>query len=400
MSALPSSRAASPQASRFAPPSPPFVDVNRSLIANDPRDYWRELQAGGVFLDPGGYYAVTRREDVAAALRDYTTFASARKPLSPSGPGLKKLPLPVPIAYDPPEHSRFRRVLQPFFSSRAADQLRPALQAQASALIEAIAPTGGCEAISEIADPFPFGVLTTICGLPSDDRDKLAALSDVDWDKPGSPPGSDLFAYLAEAIARDERPVLAAQLLAGDDPLTEEEVIGFYGLLCLAQDGMQGAIGSALLHLARNPRLRSLLRDHPDQFGAFVEEIVRLETPLPFIGRITTKEVTIDGVRIPAGSVVRLCLASTNLDDSEKSSVTVTDNDKIHSKPHWGFGGGIHRCLGAAVARMELTVVVTEWLRAVPDFELEPDFTPRFTFTQGGAIKPSRLPLRWEQSRS
>jgi len=385
--------------SRFALPSPPFVDANRSVIANEPRDYRRELRAGGVFVDMGGYFAVTRREDVVAALCDPATFGSARKPITPSGAGTKALPIPVPIAYDPPEHSRFRRILQPFFSSRAADELLPALREQASDLIGAIAPRGRCEAISEIADPFPFGALTTICGLPPDDRDKLAALSDVDWDTPGSP-GSDLFTYLVEAIGRDERPARAAQLLSGDDPFTEEEVIGFYGLLCLAQDGMQAAIGSALLHLARNPGLRSLLRDNPDQFGAFFEEIVRLETPLPFIGRVTTKEVTIDDVRIPAGSVVRLCLASANLEDSGKSAVTVTEDEKIHPKPHWGFGGGVRRCLGAVMARMEMIVLVTEWLRAIPDFELEPDFAPRFTFTQGGAIKPSRLPLRWKPSRS
>jgi|GEM_PF-5710721 len=168
---------------------PPFVEADRTVIAVDPRDYWRVLQGGGVFLDPSGYYTVTRRADVAAALRDYSTFASARKPLTPSGTGVKALPMPVPIAYDPPEHSRFRRILQPFFSSRAADQLRNSLREQASVLIDAIAPACGCEAISAIADPFPFGALTTICGLPADDRDKLAALSDVDWDKPGSPPG-------------------------------------------------------------------------------------------------------------------------------------------------------------------------------------------------------------------
>jgi cytochrome P450 len=176
-------------------------------------------------------------------------------------------------------------------------------------------------------------------------------------------------------------------------------VIAFYGLLCLAQDGMQGGIGSALLRLARNPELRSLLRDNPDQLGAFAEEIVRLESPLPFIGRFTTKAVTIDGVTIPAGSVVRLCLASSNLDGPENPSVNVTDDEEIRPTSHWGFGGGVHRCLGAALARIELSVVVTEWLRAVPDFELEPDFVPRFTFTQGGAIKPGSLPLRWGQPR-
>lgn len=392
-------RAARGQVSRFADAPPEFVDSTRTLLAKEPEDYWRELRAGGVFRDQGGYYVVARREDVAAALRDHATFSSARKALAPSGAGTRSLPMPVPIAYDPPLHSRFRRILQPYFSSRAADQLMPAWREQASALIDAVAPNGGCEAVSAVADPFPFGALTTLCGLPFDERDKLAELSDVNWDAAGgAPPGSELLSYLLDAIAHDKRPALAAQLLSGDDPITEEELIGLYSLLCLAQDGMQGAIGSALLQLARNPGLCTLLRDDPEQYGAFVEEQVRLATPLPFIGRFTTTEVDIDGVTIPAGSVVRLCLASANLEDGDEPSATTIDEKKIRARPHLGFGGGVHRCLGAALARMELTVVVSEWLRAVPDFELEPDFVPRFTFTMGGAIKPSSLLLRWPQS--
>jgi cytochrome P450 len=350
-----------------------------------------------VFRDLSGYYVVTRGEDVRAALRSHATFASRRKQLPPSGAGVKSLPIPVPIAYDPPEHTRFRRILRPFFSPQAVDKLLPALREQASALIDAVAPNGACEAISDIAWPFPFGALVTLCGLPLKDRDRLAAWAEaINWDMPGSGPASELLNYLVEAIAGDEPPALAAQLLTGDDPLTEDEVIGFYALLCFAQDGMQAAIGSALLQLAREPRLRSLLRDNPDQIRVFAEEVVRLETPLPFIGRFTTQDLTIADVTIPAGSVVRLCLASANLDDSEESSVTVTDHGRIRPKPHRSFGGGVHRCLGKALARTELTVIVAEWLRAIPDFELERGFTPRFTFTQGGAITPSSLPLRWD----
>ena len=110
--------------------------------------------------------------------------------------------------------------------------------------------------------------------------------------------------------------------------------------------------------------------------------------------------MTIADVTIPAGSVVALCLASTNLDDSEKSSVTVTDGAAIRPKSHRSFGAGVHRCLGKALARMELTVIVSEWLCVVTDFELERDFAPSFTFTQGGAVTPSSLPLRWEPPRS
>jgi cytochrome P450 len=384
-----------------ARPAPPFVDASRSVIAKDPRDYWRELQASGVFIDLSGFYLVTRRDDVLAALRNYATFASRRKPRTTPGAGVKSIPIPVPLAYDPPDHTRFRRILQPYFSPRAVDGLLPALREQASVLINAVAVDGACEAISDIANPFPFGALMTLCGLSLDDRDKVRAWAEaVNWDMPASPTAFELLNYLVEAIASDPRPALAAQLLTGDDPLTEDEVLAFYVLLCSAQDAIQAAIGSAFLQLARNPRLRSLLRDNPDQIGAFVEELLRLETPFPFIGRFTTQEVTIADVTIPAGSVVALCLASTNFDDSEKSSVTVTDDGKIRPKRHRSFGAGVHRCLGKALARMELTVIVAEWLRAVPDFELESGFAPGFTFTQGGAVTPSSLPLRWGQPRS
>lgn len=382
--------------SDFPPTLPPFADADRTVIAADPKEYWRELQAEGVFVGMGGYYLVTRREDVLAALGDYATFSSRRQPLPLPGAGMKPLPTPVPLAYDPPAHSRFRRILQPYFTARAADELLPALREQASALIGALLPRGGCDAIADVSIPFPFGVLTALCGLPLGDRDKLAAWAqDVNWDTPGSPHASGLFAYLVETITGDERPALASQLLTGADPLTENEVIGFYALLCSAQDAIQAAIGSALLYLARDRRLRRCLRDNPDRIGAFIEELLRLETPFPFIGRFTARQVTLAGVTIPAGSVVVLCLATTNLEAGDGSSVSVTDDGKIQPKRHQSFAAGIHRCLGKALARMELTVIINEFLNAITDFELEPDFTPRFTFTPGGAVMPSSLPLRW-----
>jgi cytochrome P450 len=377
------------------------MDESRSLIAENPRDYWRTLRDGAVFREPSGYYVLARRDDVRAALRNHETFVSRRKQLTRFGAGIKSIPTALPIAYDPPDHTRFRRILRPYFGPQAVDGLVSALREQASALIGAVAANGGCEAISDIADPFPFGALATLCGLPLDDRDKVVAWAEeVNWDMPASAQASELISYLIEAIEGDEKPALAAQLLTGDDPLTQDEVIGLFTLLYFAQDGMQAAIGSALLHLARSPQLRSVLRDKPDQVRVFAEEVLRLETPLPFIGRFTNRAVTIADVTIPAGSPVRLCLASANLGDSEESSVVVGDNGKIRPRQHRSFGGGIHRCLGKTLARTELAVIVTEWLRAVPDFELERGFTPRFTFRQGGSVVLSSLPLRWGQPQS
>ncbi|MCV7351151.1 cytochrome P450 [Mycobacterium parmense] len=382
--------------SRFALPPPPFLDENRCLIADDPRDYWRTLRDGAVFRELSGYYVLARGEDVRAALRDPRTFGSRRKELAPAGGWVKTELIPLPIAYDPPDHTRYRQILRPYFGPQAVNGLTSQLREHAAALVGAVASDGACEAIGDIADPYPFGALAILCGLPLEDRDKVVAWADdVIWDVPGSAQTSQLLRYLIEAIEAEEKPALAARLLTGDDPLTQDEVIGLFALLYFAQDGMQSAIGSALLHLARNPELRSLLRENPDQVRAFAEEVLRLETPLPFIGRFTNRDVTVAGVTIPAGSPVRLCLASANLGDGKESSVVVGDDGRIPPKQHRTFGGGIHRCLGKTMARMELAVIVTEWLRAVPDFELEPGFTPRFSFRQGGAVVLSRLPLRW-----
>ena len=181
---------------------------------------------------------------------------------------------------------------------------------------------------------FRSGQCAALCGLAFEDRDKLAAWADaVNWDAPWSPPGFELLNYLVEAIGSDERPALAAEAALRRGPLhrrRSDRVLDT--LLCFAQDGMQAAIGSALLQLAQNPQLRSLLRENPDQIRAFAEEVIRLETPLPFIGRFTTRDVTIAGVTIPAGSVVRLCLASANLDVGVESLVTVTDNKRSASR--------------------------------------------------------------------
>ena len=121
------------------------------------------------------------------------------------------------------------------------------------------------------------------------------------------------------------------------------------------------------------------LRENPDEIRVFVEEIVRLEPPAPIVPRVTTGEVTVGGVTFPPDTRVRLCLAAINRDDSDAISTNdVVMDGKVH--PHWGFGGGPHRCLGSHLARMELTLIVEEWLKRVPDFELAAEANPEIVF--------------------
>ena len=157
-------------------------------------------------------------------------------------------------------------------------------------------------------------------------------------------------------------------------------------------DTVTSAIGAAMLELARRPGLRSELRGKPDQVSGFVEEMIRLEPPAPIVGRVTTEPVTVAGVTLPAGAEVRLCLGAINRDGSDATSGDdLVMDGKVHK--HWGFGGGAHRCLGSHLARMELNLVVTEWLKRIPDFELEPGYRPEITWPSATCTLP-KLPLR------
>jgi cytochrome P450 len=118
-----------------------------------------------------------------------------------------------------------------------------------------------------------------------------------------------------------------------------------------------------------------------------------LEPPAPIVPRVTTQSVTVAGVTLQAGTRVRLCLAAINRDDSDDISTNeVVMDGKVHR--HWGFGGGPHRCLGSHLARLELTLIVNEWLKRVPDFELAPGYTPEIVFP-ANTFALASLPLRY-----
>jgi cytochrome P450 len=335
---------------------------------------------------------------VLAALRNPKVFSS-RLALQPPG-----YPLPVvPLAFDPPEHTRYRKILQPYFSPQGLSKSRPVLQRHAAEMIAALAERGKCEAMADFARLYPFQVFLDLYGLPLEDRDKLIGWKDaVIADKPQLSPadidaGNQLLAYLADLIQqRRQNPGtdMLSQVMTGDGEFSDLELLGMSHLLILAGlDTVTAAIGFSLFELARRPELRDALRDNPRQIRVFVEEIVRLEPSAPVAPRVTTEMVKVGGMTLPAGTPVRLCMAAVNRDGSDVMSTDELVMDgKVHR--HWGFGGGPHRCLGSHLARIELTIVVAEWLKQIPDFELPPDYAPEIKFpSKTFALK--ELPLRW-----
>ncbi|OBI19256.1 cytochrome P450 [Mycobacterium sp. E2497] len=347
---------------------------------------WKTVRDAGPVVYMDGWYYLTRREDVLTALRDPGTFSS-KKAFDELG---SPLPL-VPISFDPPEHTRFRKILQPFFSPHTLKGMLPSLQKQAISIVDAAAGKHECDVMADIAIPYPSQVFLTLFGLPLQDRDRLIAWKDnvialselPSMEGADLAPALELVTYVSEAInERRQNPGndLLSQVLTGDDPLDDAEAIGLSFLFVLAGlDTVTASMGFALLELARNPKLRRTLRDNPDEIRVFVEEMVRLEPPAPIVPRVTTREVTIGGVTLPADTRLRLCLAAINRDDSDEISANdVVMDGKIH--PHWGFGGGPHRCLGSHLARMELSLIVEEWLKRVPEFDLAPGCEPEIVF--------------------
>jgi cytochrome P450 len=360
---------------------------------------WAELRNAGPVLAGDGWYYFTRREDVLAALRDSDVFSSQRAFDAMVSP----VPM-VPLAFDPPEHTRYRRILHPFFGPHALAEVLPSLQQQAAEIIERIAAGDECEVVADLATPYPSQVFLTLFGLPLEDRERLIAWKDgvlavaldPDPDPAALVPAAELFGYLTVAVEeqrRKPRGGVLSQVLAHDDPLTDAEAIGLSLVFVLAGlDTVTAAISTTMLELARRPDVCARLRESPHEIAAFVEEMIRLEPPAPLVGRVTTREVTVAGVTLPAGAQVRLCLGAINRDGTDETSTDdLVLDGKLHK--HWGFGGGPHRCLGAPLARMELKLVVTEWLRRIPDFELAPGHVPEITWPAATCSPPS-LPLR------
>jgi cytochrome P450 len=357
-----------------------------------------ELRAGGPVVEVDGAYHLTRREDVLAVLQNSEVYSAVRQRGAAILAGFDVVALDaLPLTLDPPDHTRYRKMLAPLLAGAVRD-LVPVLTGQAGALIDAVAASGGCDAMASVAHPFAAQAFMTLCGFPLDDSDRVArwvgTLLDPSTDD-GCPYLSavfEMFGYLTAAVGeRRSNPGLAGVLSPLVAGLNDSEAVAMSMVLALGGLEIVATTAcNALWVLAMDPQLRDVLLDDPKQVPVFVDEILRLE-PTMEPARWCTRDVTIAGVQIPAGSAVRLHLGVINRDEGD--GITVVDG-RIVRRRHWSFGAGPHRCPGAHLARAELTVMITEWLRRIPEFSLDVS-----GIYKGGAVPLPRLPLRWSVAK-
>ncbi len=355
---------------------------------------WRFVRdAGDVFQDADGTWYLTSLDAVQFAHRNPDIFSSARAFDELGSP----VPL-IPIAIDPPDHVRYRRVLDQMLAPRVVNALEDNLRAQIRDLVAAFSGRGTCDVMDDIARLYPTQVFLTLFGLPLSDRDRFIQWSEtiIENSTVGSGEPSPevienamaLFVYLQGHIeqkrAQPGDDMLSRVLaLPDDEAWSDEEVLGLCFLFTLAGlDTVAAEIGFVMLYLARHPELRATVAADPDAVMPAIEEILRLELPAPITPRVTLCDVEVDGVAIPEGSTVMLCLATANREPgrfAHRDDVVLEQSDRNHLS----FGGGIHRCLGAHLARRELRLVVEEFHKVIPDYAVAPGFEPEIVWPSG-----------------
>jgi cytochrome P450 len=359
--------------------------------------------AGPVIRSPRGAYLIVSSEAAEFALKHPELFSSKRA-FDMAGSPLAM----VPIAFDPPEHTRYRRVLQPFFSPRGTASWLPMVRALAGELIDGFAARGECDLVADLAVPLPAQVFLTLFGLPLEDRDRLIAWKEAlinNFGLPGGEPpsqraarmGAQLYEYLVGHIAKRRQDPGTEDLLGllladtSDERLSDDELLGLSFLFVLAGlETVTSALSTAFAALAASPALRRQIVADPGVIPAAVEELLRYDGPVVFVPRIATQDVDLAGQTIPAGSYVMITIAVASRDPAEHP-----DPDTIvfeRQERSLAFGGGPHRCLGSHLARMEMRVALEEWHRRIPEYALAPGVKPRVTWP-AGVVGIDSLPL-------
>ena len=338
-------------------------------------------------------FLVTRHEDVKTVLSDHERFSNGRPPdfVVPGAPNIPEEEQASTragnlLGLDPPEHQRLRRMLTAEFTIRRMKRLQERVIEIVEAHLDAMEKAGPpADLVASFALPIPSLVICELLGVPYDDRDDFQSRTarQLDLSLP-IPERMELQrqgrAYMRSLVERARRQpgedILGMLVREHGHELTDDELIGIASLLLLAgHETTSNMLGLGTLALLRHPDQLAAVRDDPDAIGPAVEELLRwLSIVHSAIPRITTTEVEIAGVPIPAGRLVFVSLPSGNRDPEFIDSPEVLDIRR-GAPGHLAFGHGVHHCLGAPLARMEMRIAFPALLRRFPTLALAEDFT-------------------------
>ncbi|WP_448321751.1 cytochrome P450 [Streptomyces sp. CO7] len=369
----------------------------------------------------GGHtWVVTGYEEAREALtHPGLSRAAMYGPGAPEFEGFLKAPPEMIASMDPPEHTRLRKLVTKAFTVRRIELMRPRIQELVDGLLDRMAAGGtSADLVADFASPLPLTVICELLGVPVGDQEKFHLWARQFASVSGPPEvaregAAMLGMYMTQLIAaKREEPsddLLSALIAARDedDRLTEQELVVFgYALLGAGFDTTACQLANSVLALVEHhPGQWRRLGEHPEEVPDAVEELLRgvnlFATDTSGFPRLAVEDVTIGGVTVPKGDPVFIILSSANHDrtvfaDPERLDFDRQNSDREDRRGHIAFGHGIHRCLGAPLARLELAVAISGLARRFPSLRLSvPESALRW---HPGDVNHSlaALPVRWD----
>lgn len=372
---------------KFDPVSQEYFD--------DPYVIYRRMrdEAPLYYDEDEDFYALTRHEDVAAALKDYESFSSSR------GCDLTMVraeegPQKSIIFMDPPEHRHMRSLLNKAFTPRAIQSQRETITELVEHYLSGVDPDG-FDVVQDFSGPFPVEVITRMAGVPEAFRQQVRTWIDASLERtPGQVGFSDknmqanidsgMYYYgLVQERRQNPQNDMISRLIAAELPdenggtrkLDDLEITGFTLLLGGAgAETVTKLVGSAVVEFARHPEQWQLLLDDRSLVPAAVEELLRYVGPVQYNVRYTLKEAVLPSGTVPAHKPVFLMKAAANRDPRAFDNAETFDITRDRSQAqNLGLGYGIHSCLGAALARMETAIALEHLLDFMPRYEVDFD---------------------------
>lgn len=348
----------------------------------------------------GGHWIATRAEDIKWMQESWELFSNTEKSV-PKG----LMPPMPPITFDPPDHSRYRAVLNPYFAKRVIEgTYQPRAREIISGLIEGLRTKGHCEFVSEFSFVAPLMIFWDFVNLPYERREEF-----LTWGRHAAGYGTDadrvaayrsVQAYLGQLLdERLENP--GDDIFTGisrwrDNPRFKDrsEIIGMAELVFFGgQDTVASQIGFAMLRLAERPELQQRLKDDPAIIPAAVEELIRRHG-LSNTGRLVRQDVERKGATMKAGDMIMVMNSLSGIDERAYADAYTVDFDR-GPVPHNSLGNGPHKCVGQHLGRMELRIFLEEWSRLMPIVRLDEAKPP--PVSHGGPVIGMRhLYLEWD----
>lgn len=351
---------------------------------------------------PGrGAWCVTRAEDARYVLQNPQIFSSANMTGFSQFAG-EDWPL-IPLELDPPEHTKYRALMNRLLSLPAVNAMADDVRARAVELIDPVAERGNCEFMAAFGRPFPVTIFMELMGLPQAEMPVFLKWEDEllhGLDLPCRMNAArEIAQYLRTLIAeRRKRPVadlisLAVGMEVDDRGLTDDEIMGICFLLFIGGlDTVASSLGFYFQHMATHPEIQEYLRRAPERIPYVINEYLRAYSVVT-TQRSVTQDTELAGIALRKGDWVMINYGTVSLDPTECPRPREVELDRKANHRHFAFGFGPHFCFGMHLARRELSVALEEWTQRIPTFRLDP--AHEVEIHNGNLFGVDRLHLLW-----